>query len=129
MASDTFVQKIWSLCHILRDDGITYYQYVSELSYLLFLKIAEENDSEHLLPTNCRWSSLERHPVKDLLGFYQEMLTHLGAASENEVVKAIYAFPTTVFNHSENLKAVVDGIARLEWHEVGHDGLDRYTAA
>ena len=121
MRSDTFVQKIWSLCHILRDDGITYYQYVSELSYLLFLKIAEETDSEHLLPTGCRWSSLEGHPVKDLLGFYQEMLTHLGAASENEVVKAIYAFPTTVFNHSENLKAVVDGISRLDWHEVGHD--------
>ena len=121
MASDTFVQKIWNLCHILRDDGITYYQYVSELSYLLFLKIAAENDSEHLLPTGCRWSSLESHPVKGLLGFYQEMLTHLGVASKNEVVKAIYAFPTTVFNHSENLKAVIDEIARLEWHEIGHD--------
>ena len=121
MASDTFVQKIWNLCHILRDDGITYYQYVSELSYLLFLKIAAENNSEHLLPEGCRWSSLEGHPVKGLLGFYQEMLTHLGVASENEVVKAIYAFPTTVFNHSENLKAVIDEIARLEWYEIGHD--------
>ena len=64
---------------------------------------------------------MEGHPVKGLLGFYQEMLTHLGVASENEVVKAIYAFPTTVFNHSENLKAVIDEIARLEWHEIGHD--------
>ncbi|HHQ6601113.1 TPA: type I restriction-modification system subunit M N-terminal domain-containing protein [Serratia fonticola] len=40
MKQDNIIQKIWSLCNILRGDGITYYQYVSELSYLLFLKIA-----------------------------------------------------------------------------------------
>ena len=32
------VAKLWSLCHVLRDDGITYHQYVTELTYLLFLK-------------------------------------------------------------------------------------------
>lgn len=37
------VQKLWGLCDILRDDGITYYQYVNELTYLLFLKISGFN--------------------------------------------------------------------------------------
>lgn len=122
MKQDAVIQKIWNLCNILRGDGITYYQYVSELSYLLFLKIAQENGSEKLLPEGCRWEDLTSHKEVGLLGFYQEMLTRLGASIENEVIKAIYAFPTTVFSHSENLKAVIDGISKIEWHQVGKDG-------
>lgn len=122
MKQDTVIQKIWSLCNILRGDGITYYQYVSELSYLLFLKIAQENGSEKFIPKGYRWADLESHKEEGLLGFYQEMLTHLGANVENDVIRAIYAFPTTVFSHSENLKAVIDGISKIEWHQVGKDG-------
>lgn len=128
MKQDTIIQKIWSLCNILRGDGITYYQYVSELSYLLFLKIAQENGSEKLIPKGYRWTDLESHEKEGLLGFYQEMLTHLGAHVKNEVIREIYSFPTTVFSHSENLKAVVDGISKMEWHQVGKDGFgDLYS--
>ncbi len=128
MRQDNIIQKIWGLCNILRGDGITYYQYVSELSYLLFLKIAQENGSEKLIPKGYRWADLETHEEDGLLGFYQEMLTHLGANVENEVIKAIYAFPTTVFSHSENLKAVIDGISKIEWHQIGIDGFsDLYS--
>lgn len=121
MRQKHIVHKIWNLCNILRGDGITYYQYISELSYLLFLKIAEENGSEKLLPKGYRWKDLENHSVSGLIEFYQEMLTHLGTSSENEVVKSIYAFPTTVFSHSENLKAVINGISEIDWYEVGQD--------
>lgn len=121
MQQESIIQKIWSLCNILRGDGITYYQYVSELSYLLFLKIAEENGSEALIPKGYRWTDLKSHKEENLLGFYQKMLTHLGASAKSEVVKAIYAFPTTVFSHSENLKAVIEGISEIEWHEIGQD--------
>lgn len=122
MKQQNIVQKIWSLCNILRGDGVTYYQYVSELSYLLFLKIAQENGTEHLIPEGFRWDDLESYGQEGLLGFYQEMLTHLGASAQNDVIKAIYAFPTTVFSHSENLKAVIDGISKIKWHSVGEDG-------
>jgi len=37
------VAKLWNLCHILRDDGITYNEYVTELTYLLFLKSLTTN--------------------------------------------------------------------------------------
>jgi type I restriction enzyme M protein len=128
MKQNNIIQKIWGLCNILRGDGITYYQYVSELSYLLFLKIAQENGSEKLIPKGYRWIDLESHTEDGLLGFYQEMLTHLGASVENSVIKAIYAFPTTVFSHSENLKAVIDGISKIDWHQVGKDGFgDLYS--
>ena len=52
------VAKLWNLCHVLRDDGITYHQYVSELTYLLFLKMAEETETEHQLPEGYRWRDL-----------------------------------------------------------------------
>ena len=38
--------KLWSLCHVLRDDGVTYHQYLSELTYLLFLKMMKETSQE-----------------------------------------------------------------------------------
>ncbi|EKD40370.1 MAG: Type I restriction enzyme StySPI M protein [uncultured bacterium] len=42
MNNENIVQKVWNLCNILRGDGISYHGYISERTYLLFLKIAEE---------------------------------------------------------------------------------------
>ena len=58
MNSENIVQKLWSLCNILRGDGISYHEYIAELTYLLFLKIAEETGTEDLLPDGCRWKDL-----------------------------------------------------------------------
>ncbi|WP_421475902.1 N-6 DNA methylase [Agrobacterium tumefaciens] len=121
MTQRNIVQKIWSLCHVLRGDGIGYHQYVSELTYLLFLKIAEESGAERLLPLGYRWANLVGRESDGLLAFYQEMLTHLGNHAESDAIRAIYAFPTTVFSHSENLKAVIDGIAKIDWVDLEGD--------
>src|SRR5215207_3933446 len=51
------VAKLWSLCHVLRDDGITYNEYVTELTYLLFLKMLAETERENRLPSEYRWGS------------------------------------------------------------------------
>jgi len=110
MKTETIVQKIWSLCHILRGDGVSYHEYISELTYLLFLKIAKENKSEENLPKGYRWDNLVNYQGDDLLSFYREMLTYLGGHASTEKVRKIYAFPTTVFSHSENLSAVIQGI-------------------
>lgn len=50
--------KLWGLCNILKDDGITYHQYVVELTYLLFLKMAKETSTEGQLPEGYRWNDL-----------------------------------------------------------------------
>jgi len=115
------VQKVWELCHILRGDGVSYHQYVTELTYLLFLKIAEENGVESLLPEGCRWKDLVEHPDDGLLEFYQMALTQLGTSADSESIRSIYAFPTTVFSHSVNLRAVVDGIDDIGWNDVDGD--------
>lgn len=120
---DNIVQRVWTLCNILRGDGISYHQYISELTYLLFLKIAEENGAESLLPEGYRWKNLVSYKGVDLLNTYQEMLTHLGGHASSKAVRDIYAFPTTVFSHSENLKAVITGLAKIDWHAISKDGI------
>ena len=52
------VAKLWSLCHVLRDDGITFHEYVTELTFLLFLKMMKETEQESLLPDGYRWDDL-----------------------------------------------------------------------
>lgn len=49
MSTQDIIQKLWNLCNILRDDGITYHQYVTELTYILFLKMINENETEKKL--------------------------------------------------------------------------------
>ncbi|RWB21620.1 MAG: SAM-dependent methyltransferase [Mesorhizobium sp.] len=121
--------KIWTLCNVLRGDGISYNQYISELTYLLFLKIAEENGSEATLPSGYRWADLVSYNGSNLLGHYQEMLTHLGSSAESGMVREIYAFPTTVFSHSENLRVVLDGLNAIKWHQISQDGLGQIYEA
>ena len=41
--SAPIVQKVWNYCHVLRDDGVSYGDYVEQLTYLIFLKMAEEH--------------------------------------------------------------------------------------
>lgn len=63
------VSKLWNLCHVLRDDGITYQEYVNELSYLLFLKMMKETNQESDLPEGYRWTDLESKDGVEQLAF------------------------------------------------------------
>ncbi|MDF0657991.1 MULTISPECIES: class I SAM-dependent DNA methyltransferase [unclassified Rhizobium] len=121
--------RIWSLCNVLRGDGISYNQYIAELTYLLFLKVAEENGAESSLPEGYRWKDLVSYDGANLLGHYQEMLTHLGTSSETKMVRDIFAFPTTVFSHSENLRVVINGLNAIQWNQISEDGLGQIYEA
>ncbi|MDX0414793.1 N-6 DNA methylase [Sinorhizobium medicae] len=121
--SGDLARRIWALCHILRGDGVGYHEYISELTYLLFLKIADETGTETTLPEGYRWRDLVSYDGPDLLTFYRDMLTYLGGHAASPIVQEIYAFPTTVFSHQENLRAVINGLAKLDWHSVTADGM------
>ena len=58
MTTQEIVSKLWNLCNVLRDDGITYHQYVTELTYILFLKMAKETGKEKHIPEEYRWDVL-----------------------------------------------------------------------
>lgn len=55
--SDQIITKLWNLCNVLKDDGVTYHEYVNELTYLLFLKMARETGVEQDIPEGYRKDS------------------------------------------------------------------------
>ncbi len=116
------VQKLWGLCHVLRDDGITYHQYVTELTYLLFLKMAEETNTEGQLPEGYRWKDLVEKDGVEQLQFYRELLVHLGSHGSSRV-QSIYANASTTLRQPRNLKKLVDSIDELDWYSARAEGL------
>ena len=71
MNTQEIVAKLWNLCNVLRDDGITYHQYVTELTYILFLKMAKETGSEENIPEGYRWDDLLARNGLELKSFYK----------------------------------------------------------
>lgn len=116
------VQKLWKLCDVLRDDGVTYHQYVNELTYLLFLKMAEETYAEDGLPKGYRWRNLVELDGIDQLTFYRKMLIELGTEG-SPLVQNIYANSSTVIQQPRNLKKLVDSIDDLDWYNAREEGL------
>lgn len=122
MKTQEIVQKLWNLCHILRDDGITYMQYVTELTYLLFLKMMKETGQEQQLPKGHRWDDLVKKDGVELLEFYKILLIHLGSHGSTRV-QAIFANAGTTFRQPRNLRAVVEAIDALDWYSAKTEGL------
>ena len=73
MTTQEIVSKLWNLCNVLRDDGITYHQYVTELTYILFLKMAKETGAEEQIPKIYRWDELTAKSGIELKKFYKEL--------------------------------------------------------
>ena len=90
MSTQDIVQKLWNLCNVLRDDGITYHQYVTELTYILFLKMANETGVEKDIPEEYRWETLTNKSGIDLKKHYKNLLSKLGETSVGRVSQ-IYA--------------------------------------
>ena len=77
MTTQEIVSKLWNLCNVLRDDGITYHQYVTELTYILFLKMAKETGVENQIPEAYRWDELTAKSGIELKKFYKELSLRL----------------------------------------------------
>ena len=122
MSTHNIVQKLWSLCDILRDDGITYHQYVTELTLLLFLKMAEETQTEHRLPAAWRWAGLTSQNGVDQLNHYRQGLLALGDAPD-PLVSAVYAGSNTSIKEPRHLAQLVADIDGLDWYSARTDGL------
>lgn len=116
------VAKLWSLCNVLRDDGITYNEYVTELTYLLFLKMLEETGKEERLPEGWRWSLLAKREGMEQLDYYKAMLLALGK-SKDALVSAIFIDAQTRLRKPTNLKALTSNIDQLDWFSAREEGL------
>ena len=116
------VAKLWNLCHILRDDGVSYNEYVTELTFLLFLKMMAETGREDALPNGYRWSALTKKTGLEQLDYYKRLLLDLGTKGKGNVA-AIFVDAQTAIRKPTNLKALTDAIEKLDWFSAREEGL------
>jgi type I restriction enzyme M protein len=81
--SSRLVQKLWNYCNLLRDDGLSYGDYIEQLTYLLFLKMAHERTQAPLnekskIPAGYDWPSLLEKDGPELEAHYTVLLNELG---------------------------------------------------
>jgi type I restriction enzyme M protein len=119
------VAKLWNLCNVLRDDGITYTDYVTELTFLLFLKMLAETGHEERLPKDHRWAGLIKREGIDLLEYYRQLLLDLGnpKKTKDNVVLAIFTDAQTKLRKPTNLEALTRAIDKLDWFSAREEGL------
>lgn len=122
MTTQEIVSKLWNLCNVLRDDGITYHQYVTELTYILFLKMAKETGAESQIPEEYRWDNLTSKSGIELKKFYKELLTHLGEECTGRV-REIYQGAATNIDEPKNLEKIITTIDGLDWFSAREEGL------
>ena len=85
MNATTLVQKLWNYCNVLRDDGMSYGDYVEQLTYLLFLKMADERtkapyNQQSRVPEQYSWPSLIKKDGDELFDHHRHPLEALGSA-------------------------------------------------
>lgn len=122
MNTQEIVSKLWNLCNVLRDDGITYHQYVTELTYILFLKMAKETGAENQIPEAYRWDGLTARSGIELKKFYKDLLNHLGENGTGRV-REIYQGASTNIDEPKNLEKIITTIDGLDWFSAREEGL------
>lgn len=127
MSASNIVQKLWNLCDVLRDDGINYSDYVTELVLLLFIKMEYENTEQgvlvsHKLPEGCRWTDINELSGLNLLNKYKQVLLDL-SKSDDQLIATIYNDAYTRLREPRHLEQLVKSLNSLDWFSIQNDGL------
>ncbi|EPJ95151.1 N-6 DNA methylase [Pseudomonas psychrophila] len=136
MTNNDIVQKLWNLCDVLRDDGINYSDYVTELVLLLFIKMVHENTEagtlkKHPLPEGCRWTDINEKSGINLLNDYKRILLSLSTGKdadgnlvhEDPLISAIYADAQTRLREPRHLEQMIKTLDQIDWFSAQKDGL------
>jgi len=119
------VEKLWSYCNVLRDDGVGTIEYTEQLTYLLFLKMAHERETrklqpEQIVPENCSWQRLLDADGDELEVTYRHILETLG--KQPGTLGVIFRKAQNRIQDPAKLKRlIVDLIDKENWSATGTD--------
>ena len=115
--SSNIVQRVWNYCNVLRDDGTSYGDYVEQLTYLLFLKMAEERveyeGKESRIPEGLGWRSLLGREGDQLDAHYRHILATLGQGTG--LIPTIFRKAQNRIQSPAKLKRLVELINDETW--------------
>lgn len=124
-ASQTVVNRLWNYCKLLRDVGLSYGDYLEQLTYLLFLKMAHERtqppyNQPSRIPASCNWDSLLQYKGADLEVQYQTVLTTL--SHEPGMLGVIFRKAQNKIHEPALLRRLIeDLIGSTNWNLLGTD--------
>ena len=116
--SSTIVQRLWNYCNVLRDDGVSYGDYVEQLTYLLFLKMADEQtkppfNKPSTIPKGLDWDSLLKKDGDALEVHYRHILESLG--KEKGMLGVIFRKSQNKIQDPAKLKRLIELINDETW--------------
>ena len=117
MSTEALVAKVWNYAHVLRDQGVSYGDYVEQISYLLFLKMDEER-TDHLgepsiIPKGYQWANLKTKDGEALELQYRDTLDKL--AKETGIIGVIFKKSQNKRTAPAKLKRLVSMIDDETW--------------
>lgn len=133
----SLISKIWNFAHVLRDDGVSYGDYLEQITYLLFLKMADEMSKPpykkeiHFPKIKnmegkeiedgelCNWPTLSQKRGAELEAFYTQMLRSL--ATEKGILGQIFTKSQNKIQDPAKLLKIIDMIGQEQWTMVGAD--------
>jgi type I restriction enzyme M protein len=120
--SAAIVQRLWNYCTVLRDDGLSYGDYVEQLTYLLFLKMADERkliNQDSPIPEELSWASLVNLDGDDLETHYRHILIELGIGKG--LIPTIFRKAQNRIQDPAKLKRLVTLIDGENWSRLDVD--------
>ncbi|NQY01343.1 MAG: type I restriction-modification system subunit M N-terminal domain-containing protein, partial [Flavobacteriaceae bacterium] len=137
MTDSSIVSKIWNLAGVLRDDGVGYGDYLEQITYLLFLKMANElnkpphskglkfpklkdvEGNEIADGETCDWETLSSKRGAELESFYSQLLRSL--STEKGMLGQIFTKSQNKIQDPSKLLKVIDLIDKENWNLMGAD--------
>ena len=124
MNSSTIISKVWNFCNTLRDDGVSYGDYLEQLTYLLFLKLADEFSKPPYnrslpVPKEYNWESLTLLKGADLETHYSKILRELG--KQKGILGQVFTKSQNKIQDPAKLFKLIDMIDKEKWSIMGTD--------
>lgn len=122
--TSTIVSKVWGMCGPLRDDGVSYGDYLEQITYLIFLKMAEEYSKPPYkrdtgIPSDCTWSDMSSLKGAELEEKYKSILEKLG--EQGGILGKIFNGATNKISNAAILYRVVQMIDKEKWVAMSSD--------
>src|ERR1017187_1452841 len=124
MMTESIVSKVWAFCSTLKDDGVSYGDYLEQLTYLIFLKMADEYANPPYkrdvgIPAKYTWPLLKAKRGAELEGHYIELLRELG--KRKDVLGQIFTKSQNKIQDPAKLYRLIEMIDEVQWVSLGAD--------
>ncbi len=122
--TSSIISKVWGMCNVLRDDGVTYGDFLEQLTYLIFLKMADEYSRPPYnkpmgIPEGCSWGDMKTLKGADLEAKYRLILDTLG--TQPGILGKIFRQATSKINNIAILYKVIQMVDSENWVSMSSD--------